>query len=220
MILTKCAVYKKTASVYRNFINSGNLSKNKYDFRQYGEKLFPLSTCWCHNATIRTKHILMLGSDRIAVYLSTACYPIASDFLLSVLQNILEFSMLLPFLLRQKQGDFREKFFTKGSSSCHTEGRNLMGRKDTLSTEYLSDNARFADICNYCLFDGQDVIRAEDLREMDTKEFLELAGLSGRGQQIQRIRDILSGLFWKSSSIRTVSRRWNRSLPARRHCTI
>lgn len=52
-----------------------------------------------------------------------------------------------------------------------------MGRKDTLSTEYLSDNARFADICNYCLFDGQDVIRAEDLREMDTKEFLELAAL-------------------------------------------
>ena len=95
-----------------------------------------------------------------------------------------------------------------------------MGRKDIVSTEYLSDNARFADICNYCLFDGQDVIRAEDLREMDTKEFLELAGLSGRGQQIQRIRDILSGLFWKSSSIRTVSRRWNRSLPARRHCTI
>ena len=68
-----------------------------------------------------------------------------------------------------------------------------MGRKDTLSTEYLSDNARFADICNYCLFDGQDVIQAEDLREMDTKEFLELAGLSGRGQQIQRIRDILKG---------------------------
>ena len=59
-----------------------------------------------------------------------------------------------------------------------------MGRKDTLSTEYLSDNARFADICNYCLFDGQDVIQAEDLREMDTKEFLELAGLSGKGQQI------------------------------------
>ena len=68
MILTKRAVYK-TASVYRNFINSGNLSKNKYDFRQYGEKSFPLSTRWCHRATIRTKHILMLGSDRIAVYI-------------------------------------------------------------------------------------------------------------------------------------------------------
>lgn len=52
-----------------------------------------------------------------------------------------------------------------------------MGRKDTLSMEYLSDNARFADTCNYCLFDGQEVIRAEDLRKMDTKEFLELAGL-------------------------------------------
>ncbi len=74
-----------------------------------------------------------------------------------------------------------------------------MGRKDTLSTEYLSDNARFADICNYCLFDGQDVIQAEDLREMDTKEFLELAGLFGRGQQIQRIRDILKGAVIRST---------------------
>ena len=74
-----------------------------------------------------------------------------------------------------------------------------MGRKDTLSTEYLSDNARFADICNYCLFDGQDVIQAEDLREMDTKEFLELAGLSGKGQQIQRIRDILKGAVIRST---------------------
>ncbi len=74
-----------------------------------------------------------------------------------------------------------------------------MGRKDTLSTEYLSDDARFADICNYCLFDGQDVIQAEDLREMDTKEFLELAGLSGKGQQIQRIRDILKGAVIRST---------------------
>lgn len=74
-----------------------------------------------------------------------------------------------------------------------------MGRKDTLSTEYLSDNARFADICNYCLFDGQNVIRAENLRKMDTKEFLELAGLSGKGQQIQRIRDILKGAVIRST---------------------
>lgn len=74
-----------------------------------------------------------------------------------------------------------------------------MGRKDTLSTEYLSDNARFADICNYCLFDGQGVIQAEDLREMDTKEFLELAGLSAKGQHIQRIRDILKGAVIRST---------------------
>ena len=46
--------------------------------------------------------------------------------------------------------------------------------------EYLSDNARFADTCNYCLFDGQEVIRAEDLRKMDTKEFWSLRGCQGR----------------------------------------
>ena len=34
---------------------------------------------------------------------------------------------------------------------------------------------------------------------MDTKEFLELAGLSGRGQQIHRIRDILKGAVIRST---------------------
>ncbi|MBS5664580.1 MAG: hypothetical protein KHW89_03975 [Roseburia sp.] len=34
---------------------------------------------------------------------------------------------------------------------------------------------------------------------MDTKEFLELAGLSGKGQQIQRIRDILKGAVIRST---------------------
>ena len=61
--MTERAVYK-TASVYRNFINSGNLSKNKNDFRQYGEKSFPLSTRWCHRATIRTKHISIICSSK------------------------------------------------------------------------------------------------------------------------------------------------------------
>ena len=74
-----------------------------------------------------------------------------------------------------------------------------MGEKDTLSMEYLSDNTRFADICNYCLFDGQEVIRAEDLKELDTKEFLKLAGLNQKGQQISRIRDILKHAVIRST---------------------
>ena len=74
-----------------------------------------------------------------------------------------------------------------------------MGEKDTLSMEYLSDNTRFADICNYCLFDGQEVIRAEDLKKLDTKEFLKLAGLNQKGQQISRIRDILKHAVIRST---------------------
>ena len=74
-----------------------------------------------------------------------------------------------------------------------------MGEKDTLSMEYLSDNTRFADICNYCLFDGQEVIRAEDLKELDTKEFLKLAGLNQKGQHISRIRDILKHAVIRST---------------------
>ncbi len=74
-----------------------------------------------------------------------------------------------------------------------------MGEKDTLSMEYLSDNTRFADICNYCLFDGQEVIRAENLKELDTKEFLKLSGLNQKGQQISRIRDILKHAVIRST---------------------
>lgn len=37
-----------------------------------------------------------------------------------------------------------------------------MAAKDTKSKEFLSDNARFADLCNYYLFDGRQVLKAED----------------------------------------------------------
>ena len=71
--LTKCVRYK-TTWIYRIFINSGNISKNKFYFRQYGEKL------------VFSRH----GT-------ATVLQSVQSIFLLSVLQNILEFSMLLPF---------------------------------------------------------------------------------------------------------------------------
>lgn len=75
-----------------------------------------------------------------------------------------------------------------------------MGMQDTLSMEYLSDNKRFADICNYCLFEGRSVIQPENLQTVNTKEFLELAGLDGKGIQIQRIRDILKTAVIRSTA--------------------
>ena len=38
-----------------------------------------------------------------------------------------------------------------------------MGTKDTKGKEYLSDNKRFADLCNVVLFDGEQVVKAECL---------------------------------------------------------
>ena len=42
-----------------------------------------------------------------------------------------------------------------------------MGTKDSKAKEYLSDNTRFSEICNYVLFDGEKVIKPEDLKECD-----------------------------------------------------
>ena len=47
-----------------------------------------------------------------------------------------------------------------------------MGTKDSKAKEYLSDNTRFSEICNYVLFDGEKVIKPEDLKECDTTEVL------------------------------------------------
>lgn len=55
----------------------------------------------------------------------------------------------------------------------------LMGAKDTKAKEYLSDNARFADLCNVVLFDGEQIIQASDLLERDTAEVLSVLGKSG-----------------------------------------
>ena len=46
-----------------------------------------------------------------------------------------------------------------------------MGTKDSKAKEYLSDNTRFSEICNYVLFDGEKVIKPEDLKECEA--FLE-----------------------------------------------
>ena len=43
-----------------------------------------------------------------------------------------------------------------------------MGLEDVVTKAYLQDNEVFADVFNYRLFDGEPVIRPEELREMDS----------------------------------------------------
>ena len=38
--------------------------------------------------------------------------------------------------------------------------------KDSKAKEYLSDNTRFSEICNYVLFDGEKVIKPENLKDL------------------------------------------------------
>ena len=41
-----------------------------------------------------------------------------------------------------------------------------MGQRDLAQNDYLNDTTRFADMCNGILFQGQDVIRPEELQEV------------------------------------------------------
>ena len=42
-----------------------------------------------------------------------------------------------------------------------------MGKRNVVTKKYMSMNDKFADLCNYVLFDGEQVIRPEDLIEKD-----------------------------------------------------
>lgn len=73
-----------------------------------------------------------------------------------------------------------------------------MGAKDTKAKEYLSDNERFADLCNVVLFDGKQIVKAENLEEKDTTEVLSVFGTDKKEIQLQRWRDIFKSVVIKS----------------------
>ena len=73
-----------------------------------------------------------------------------------------------------------------------------MGAKDTKAKEYLSDNRRFADLCNAVLFDGEQTIKAENLQERDTAEVLSVLGADGNEVLLQKARDLLKQVIVKS----------------------
>lgn len=45
-----------------------------------------------------------------------------------------------------------------------------MGKKDTITKNYMKENRVFADAFNYLLYNGQQMIQPEKLREIDTTE--------------------------------------------------
>ena len=72
-----------------------------------------------------------------------------------------------------------------------------MGTKDSKAKEYLSDNTRFSEICNYVLFDGEKVIKPEDLKECDTTEVLSVFGIDKKQIVKQKWRDLLKSVSMK-----------------------
>lgn len=67
-----------------------------------------------------------------------------------------------------------------------------MGKPNVITKRYMQDNARFADACNFCLFNGEQIIKPEDLAEKDVTELVLPKGLAG-AKAVEKFRDILRG---------------------------
>ena len=65
-----------------------------------------------------------------------------------------------------------------------------MGLIDTEGKKYLSDNEIFADAFNYLIYGGKQVIKAAELREIDTTELAVPYGNNAKAP-VQKYRDIL-----------------------------
>lgn len=65
-----------------------------------------------------------------------------------------------------------------------------MGKKDIILKQYLSDNRRFAEIFNNVLFGGEDIIRPEKLKTVDSAQSNTIALRESAAEFIQKNRDI------------------------------
>ena len=78
--------------------------------------------------------------------------------------------------------------YNEGAKSCG-EVQEL-GKFDIEARNYLSDNARFADIFNTYVFEGEQIIKPDQLKEMDSAEIVLPFGNDAR-VPIQKYRDLL-----------------------------
>lgn len=67
-----------------------------------------------------------------------------------------------------------------------------MSRKDTITKEYMSKREHFADAFNSCVFDGKQVVKADELslQEKDPTE-LGIVFANGEKDVVQKLRDVL-----------------------------
>ena len=74
-----------------------------------------------------------------------------------------------------------------------------MSAVDVQTNSYMSDNAHFADAFNYFIYGGRQVIRPENLREMDRTALALPFGKDGEdSEEVQKFRDVLKSAEIKS----------------------
>ncbi len=66
-----------------------------------------------------------------------------------------------------------------------------MGKKDAVAKDYMRDSDVFADAFNYYLYGGKEVVKPENLQELDVTSITTFYGDDGKAIPFLRIRDIL-----------------------------
>lgn len=72
-----------------------------------------------------------------------------------------------------------------------------MGKADDLTKNYIRQNDKFADICNFYLFNGRQLVNPDELEEQDTTELEVILG-DGKSASVQKLRDVLKKTVIKS----------------------
>lgn len=85
-----------------------------------------------------------------------------------------------------------------GQNKLIMRGENCMGEKNMQTKGYVSQNDRFADLCNYLLFEGKNVVRASELKEKDVSELALIYG-ENDSVAIEKIRDVIKNCVVKSA---------------------
>jgi len=75
-----------------------------------------------------------------------------------------------------------------------------LGKNDSITKKYMRQNDRFADVCNYYLFDGESVVKADELEEKDITELAVIKDKNSKVMTAQRFRDILKNCIVKSAN--------------------
>ena len=66
----------------------------------------------------------------------------------------------------------------------------FVGKKNTITKDYMSVPEHFADCYNYFLFDGEQVIKAANLKPLDPTE-IAIIPEDATGETVEKIRDLL-----------------------------
>lgn len=74
-----------------------------------------------------------------------------------------------------------------------------MGQPDTVTKNFIRDNEVFAEIFNYLIYGGKEIIKPENLTELDTAEIIDIFDKDGISSlALQKFRDILKSAEFKT----------------------